>query len=76
MNDDIAERDDLELDVAFALDRLDEAVDVAFLAVRSAQHAARSVPDNATAGKFRDDWRTSNVLVRQARSRPSTWWKF
>lgn len=60
------DRAHLELDVVFTLDPLDEAIDVAFLAVRSAQQAAGAVPDTASATKLRDDWRTSNLLVRQA----------
>jgi hypothetical protein len=39
---------------------------VAFLAVRCAQQAIRSIPETATADRFRDEWRTNNVLVRQA----------
>jgi hypothetical protein len=55
-----------ELDVADALESLEEAIDVAFLAIRSAQHAARSLPDTGSATRFRNEWRASNVLVRQA----------
>jgi hypothetical protein len=66
VNDDTVERGDLELDVAFALESLDEALDVAFLAVRCAQQAIRSISDTATADRFRSEWRTNNVLVRQA----------
>jgi hypothetical protein len=65
-SDDAAERGDLELDVVFAVEPLDEAIDVAFLAVRCAQQAIRSIPETATADRFRDEWRTNNVLVRQA----------
>jgi hypothetical protein len=64
--DDTVERDDLELDVVFALEPLDEAIDVAFLAIKSAQQSARSIPDTATPTRYRNEWRTSNVLVRQA----------
>jgi hypothetical protein len=66
VNDDRGERSDLELDVVFALEPLDEALDVAFLAIRNAQQSVRSVPDAATIAKLRDEWRTNNVLVRQA----------
>ena len=38
-DDDIARWADLELDVVFALEPLNEAIDVAFLAVKSAQQA-------------------------------------
>lgn len=48
------------------LQPVDEALDVAFLAIRSAQQAARDVPASAPAAKFREEWHTSNVLVRQA----------
>jgi hypothetical protein len=66
VDDDTAERSDLELDVAFALEPLDEALDVAFLAVSYAQRAIRSIPETATTDRFRHEWRTNNVLVRQA----------
>ena len=65
-NDETVERGDLELDVVFALEPLDEAIDVAFLAVKSAQQSARSIPDTAAPSRYRIEWRTSNVLVRQA----------
>jgi hypothetical protein len=65
-DEDTVERADLELDVVFALEPLDEAVDVAFVAVKAAQHAACSVPDTAASTRFRDEWRTNNILVRQA----------
>ena len=65
-DEDIVERADLEHDVVFALEPLDEAIDVAFLALKAAQHAARSMPDTASSARFRDEWRTNNVLVRQA----------
>lgn len=65
-DEDAVERADLELDVVFALEPLDEAVDVAFVAVKAAQHAACSVPDTASSTRFRDEWRTNNILVRQA----------
>jgi hypothetical protein len=65
-SDDTAERGDPGLDVALALDPLDEAIDVAFLAVRCAQQAIRTIPDTATAERFRTEWRTNNVLMRQA----------
>jgi len=48
------------------LQPLDEAINVAFLAVRAAQQAAREVPASASAAKFRDEWHASNILVRQA----------
>jgi hypothetical protein len=65
-DEDTAERAGLELDVVFALEPLDEAIDVAFLAIKSAQQAARSLPDTASSTHFRDEWRTTNVLMRQA----------
>lgn len=65
-NYDTVERADLELDVVFALEPLDEAIDVAFLAIKSAQQATRSIPDASSSTRFRDEWRISNVLVRQA----------
>jgi hypothetical protein len=52
--------------VIFLRLKTDEALDVAYLAVRSAQQAARDVPTSATAAKFREEWHTSNILVRQA----------
>jgi hypothetical protein len=48
------------------LQPLDEAISVAFLAVRTAQQAAREVPVSAPAAKFRDEWHASNILVRLA----------
>ena len=62
----IAERAGLERDVMSALGPLDEAVDVVFLAIRGAQQAARSVPDTASPTRFREEWHTANILVRQA----------
>jgi len=64
--DDSGSRGDLVLEIVLALEPLDEAVDVAFLAVKSAQHTARSMPDDATPARFRSEWRTSNTLLRQA----------
>lgn len=64
--DNPGEQDDRALDVMLALDPLDEAIDVAFLAIKSAQQAARSLPDAVPAAKLRSEWCTSNVLVRQA----------
>jgi hypothetical protein len=61
------DRTDLELDVVFALEPLDEALDVAFAAVKGPQQSVRSIPDTAAASTFRNEWRTHNVLVRQAR---------
>jgi hypothetical protein len=63
--------DDIEIacggtDFIFPLQPLNEAIDVAFLAVRAAQQAARDVPASASAAEFRDEWHTSNILVRQA----------
>lgn len=55
-----------EPDLVVSLQPVDEALDVAFLAVKSAQQAARGVPASASAAKFRDEWHTSNLLVRQA----------
>ena len=55
-----------EADLVLSLIPVDEALDVAFLAIRSAQQAARDVPASASAAKFREDWHTSNILVRQA----------
>jgi hypothetical protein len=60
------ERADLDRDVVAALGPLDEAVDVTFLAIKGAQQAARSVPDTASPTRFREEWHTANVLVRQA----------
>jgi hypothetical protein len=45
---------------------LNEAIDVAFLAVRVAQQVARDIPASASAAEFRGEWHTSNILVRQA----------
>ena len=55
-----------EADLVLSVQPVDEALDVAFLAVRSAQQAARDVPASAPAARFREEWHTSNVLVRQA----------
>jgi hypothetical protein len=66
IDEDTVDRNDLELDVVFALEPLDEALDVAFAAIKSAQQAARAVPDTAPTTRFRDEWRISNVLVRQS----------
>jgi hypothetical protein len=60
-----ADRSDLELDVVFALEPVDEAIDVAFAAIRSAQRTLQSVPDNAPSIRLRNEWRTHNVLLRQ-----------
>jgi hypothetical protein len=65
-DDHTAERSDLELDVVFAFEPVDEAIDVAFAAIRSAQRTLQSVPDSAPSIRFRNEWRTHNVLVRQA----------
>jgi hypothetical protein len=65
-DEDTVERADLECEVMSALGPLDEAADVAFLAVKGAQQAARSVPETASATRFREEWHTANVLVRQA----------
>ena len=65
-DEDSNDRADRELDVVLALDPLDEALDVAFLAIRCAQQAARAVPDAALPARVREDWRINNVLVRQA----------
>jgi hypothetical protein len=65
-DEDSVERADLERDVVSALGPLDEAVDVAFLAVKGAQQAARSVPDTAPPTRFRNEWHASNVLVPHA----------
>jgi hypothetical protein len=64
-DDESGDRSDMELDMMFALDPLDEAIDVAFAAVEAAQQAARTIPETAAPAKFRDEWRTHNVLVRQ-----------
>jgi len=65
VDEDVDDRNDRELDVMFAIEPLDEALDVAFAAIKAAQQAVRSVPDTATGGKFREEWRTHNVLMRQ-----------
>ena len=65
-DDDTTDRNEREFDVVFALDPLDEAIDVAFLALKGAQQAARSMSDTAPAVTLRDEWRTHNMLVRQS----------
>ena len=65
-DDDTTDRNEREFDVVFALDPLDEAIDVAFLALKGAQHAARTTPDAAPAAALRGEWRTHNVLLRQS----------
>ena len=65
-DDDTTDRNEREFDVVFALDPLDEAIDVAFLALKGAQQVARSMPDTVLPAKIRDEWRTHNVLLRQS----------
>ena len=65
-DEDTAERVDLELDVLFSLEPVDESLDVAFLAIKEAQRAIQAMPDNAPSIRLRNEWRTHNVLVRQA----------
>jgi hypothetical protein len=65
-DDDTIDRNEREFDVVFALDPLDEAIDVAFLALKGAQQAARTTSDAAPAAALRDEWRTHNVLLRQS----------
>jgi hypothetical protein len=60
-DDESGDRSDMELDMMFALDPLDEAIDVAFAAVEAAQQAARTIPETAAPAKFRDEWRTHNA---------------
>ena len=65
-SDETVKRADLERDVVVALEPVDEAIDVAFLAIKSAQQTARSIAHTAPSARFRTEWRISNVLVRQA----------
>jgi hypothetical protein len=65
-DDDTTDRNERELDVVFALDPLDEAIDVAFLALKGAQQAARSMSDTAPAVTLCEEWRKHNVLLRQS----------
>jgi hypothetical protein len=65
-DDDVESRADLAHDVVYALEPVDEAIDVAFLAVKAAQQAIRSVPDGLPTAKLLDEWRTHNILVRQS----------
>lgn len=64
-DDESGDRSDMELDMMFALDPLDEAIDVAFAAVEAAQQAARTIPETAAPAKFRDEWRTHNARGRR-----------
>ena len=60
------ERDDLKLDAILAVDAVEEALDVAFLAIAGAQQTARSFPDAVSPDRVLKDWRLSTVLLRQA----------
>jgi hypothetical protein len=57
---------DPELDTVFATEAVDEAIDVVFAAVQSAQRMLRALPDTAPPGKIRHEWGVHNALVRQS----------
>jgi hypothetical protein len=60
------ERADLVVDTTFAMDEIDEAIDVVFAAIKGAQRSLHAIPDNASPIEVRNEWRLHNVLVRQA----------
>lgn len=57
---------DLDLDTVLATESVDEAIDVVFAAVQSAQRMLRALPDTAPLGKIRHEWGVHNALVRQS----------
>jgi hypothetical protein len=66
-NDEVTiERADLVVDTTFAMEEIDDAIDVVFAAIKGAQRSLHSIPDNASPIEIRNEWRLHNVLVRQA----------